>query len=265
MLRGSSEFVSMFSQTGTKRINQDALTVWEDFIGQKEMTFCGVFDGHGPLGHKIAQRIRDKLPLKLSASIKQSQQKFSKHHDANVSNRGSDGEIYVEDHQNMSFASWEGMFTRCFKEMDEELAKNIDTDGFRGGSTAVILIKQGDKLIIGNLGDSRAVLCRRAPDNNLIPVQLTVDLTPDSPTEALRIINCGGRIFAAVEDPGLKRIWMPEQNTPGLAMSRAFGNFCLKAYGVTSVPDVSYRKLTREDEFVVLASDGANMGCANKQ
>ncbi|KAH1068570.1 hypothetical protein GYH30_006228 [Glycine max] len=43
---------------------------------------------------------------------------------------------------------------------------------------------------------------------------------------------------------------------PGLAMARAFGNFCLKDYGVASVPDVSYRNLTNEDKFVVLASDG---------
>ncbi|XP_020236868.1 probable protein phosphatase 2C 74 [Cajanus cajan] len=256
MLRGSSEFVSMFSQKGTKGINQDALTVWEDFTGQKDMTFCGVFDGHGPLGHKIAQRIRDKLPSKVSASIKQSQQNFSQHHDANVSDGGTDSEIYVEDQQNMSFASWEESFMRCFKEMDEEIEKNIDTDGFRGGSTAVTLIKQGDQLIIGNLGDSRAVLCRRAHDNNLIPVQLTVDFTPDVPSEALRIINCRGRIFAAKEDPSVNRVWMSEGSFPGLAMARAFGDFCLKDYGVISVPDVSYRKLTRQDEFVVLASDG---------
>jgi len=29
MLRGSSEFVSMFSQKGSKEVNQDALTVWK--------------------------------------------------------------------------------------------------------------------------------------------------------------------------------------------------------------------------------------------
>ncbi|KAL3027237.1 hypothetical protein AAZX31_03G039600 [Glycine max] len=39
-------------------------------------------------------------------------------------------------------------------------------------------------------------------------------------------------------------------------MARAFGNFCLKDYGVASVPDASYRNLTNEDKFVVLASDG---------
>jgi serine/threonine protein phosphatase PrpC len=39
-------------------------------------------------------------------------------------------------------------------------------------------------------------------------------------------------------------------------MARAFGDFCLKDVGLISVPDVSYRRLTEKDEFVVLATDG---------
>ncbi|KAK7382327.1 hypothetical protein VNO80_01178 [Phaseolus coccineus] len=256
MLRGSSEFVSMFSQKGSKEVNQDALTVWKDFTGKKDTIFCGVFDGHGPLGHKFARSIREKLPSKLSASIKQSQQKVVKHNDTNATDGSNHSNVYIEDDQNMSFSSWEGSFTRCFNEMDEDLIKNIDSKGFSGGSTAVTVIKQGDQLIIGNLGDSRALLCRRANDKHLVPVQLTVDLTPDIPSEALRIINCGGRIFSIKEQPSVKRIWRPQGSRPGLAMARAFGNFCLKDYGLISVPDVSYRKLTEQDEFVVLASDG---------
>ena len=77
--------------------------------------------------------------------------------------------------------------------------------------------------------------------------------------EAKRVINCGGRVFAAKKDPDVKRIWMAEGDCPGLAMSRAFGDFCLKDYGLSSVPDVSHRKLTKQDEFVVLASDGVSI------
>ncbi|CAB4294180.1 unnamed protein product [Prunus armeniaca] len=39
-------------------------------------------------------------------------------------------------------------------------------------------------------------------------------------------------------------------------MARAFGDFCLKDFGLISVPDISYRRLTEKDEFVVLATDG---------
>ena len=47
------------------------------------------------------------------------------------------------------------------------------------------------------------------------------------------------RIFAVEEDPTVNRVWMPKRDCPGLAMARAFRNFCLKDYGVASVPDVS--------------------------
>ncbi|PIM99368.1 Phosphoprotein phosphatase [Handroanthus impetiginosus] len=39
-------------------------------------------------------------------------------------------------------------------------------------------------------------------------------------------------------------------------MARAFGDFCLKEYGVISIPEFFHRVLTDRDKFVVLASDG---------
>jgi serine/threonine protein phosphatase PrpC len=39
-------------------------------------------------------------------------------------------------------------------------------------------------------------------------------------------------------------------------MARAFGDFCLKDYGVISVPDFFHWSLTDKDQFVILASDG---------
>lgn len=57
-------------------------------------------------------------------------------------------------------------------------------------------------------------------------------------------------------EPNVHRVWMPDEDTPGLAMARAFGDFCLKDYGVISTPQVFYRKLSERDEFVVLATDG---------
>lgn len=40
---------------------------------------------------------------------------------------------------------------------------------------------QGRDLIIGNVGDSRAVLGTREKDNSLVAIQLTVDLKPNLP------------------------------------------------------------------------------------
>lgn len=254
-LKGSSRFVSMYSQQGQKGVNQDSMIVWEDYTGEKDVIFCGVFDGHGPQGHKVSQFIRDNLPSKLSSAIEISQQKAIKFYDANDADTTSYDDLYDENNPNMPLASWEGCFMKSFVEMDDYLAQEINTDSYCSGCTAVTLIKQGDQLIVGNLGDSRAVLCTR-DRNQLIPVQLTVDLKPDIPSETSRIVNCEGRVFAAEEEPDVFRIWMPDDDCPGLAMSRAFGDFCLKDYGLISVPDVFYRKISPQDEFVVLASDG---------
>lgn len=43
-------------------------------------------------------------------------------------------------------------------------------------------ILQGQDLVIGNLGDSRAVMGTRDKDNNLIAVQMTVDFKPNLPS-----------------------------------------------------------------------------------
>lgn len=60
------------------------------------------------------------------------------------------------------------------------------------------------------------------------------------------------------EEPSVLRVWLPDQDSPGLAMARAFGDFCLKDFGLISTPDVTHRKLCDKDEFVVLATDGVS-------
>ncbi|XP_019187571.1 PREDICTED: probable protein phosphatase 2C 65 [Ipomoea nil] len=238
-LHGSSRFVSMYSQQGKKGVNQDAMTVWEHFGGEKGAFFCGVFDGHGPSGHRVAQFIRDRLPSKLSVASKDNSQDFEK-----------------DIHHHPLFSKWKSTFPQSFKDIDNALEGEEKIDSFSSGTTAVTLIKQGEHLIIGNLGDSRAIMCTRDDTDQLVPEQLTVDLKPNLPVESERIKSCKGRVMATAEEPNVFRVWMPEQDCPGLAMARAFGDFCLKDYGVISVPEIFYRKISERDEFVVLASDG---------
>ncbi|KAJ8898905.1 hypothetical protein K2173_008397 [Erythroxylum novogranatense] len=256
-LHGSSRYISMYSQQGRKGVNQDAMTVWEEFAGVKDTFFCGVFDGHGPYGHKVARYVRDTLPSKLSMATKLSDAISFKNN--NVDIHENDNNEACDDSNNERvplLSSWEADVVRSFKEMDQELSLDASIDSFCSGSTAVTIVKQGNHLMIANLGDSRAILCTRDSRNQLIPVQLTVDLKPNLASEAERIRNCNGRIFALDEEPQVFRIWMPDEDCPGLAMARAFGDFCLKEYGLISVPEVSYRSITNRDEFVVMATDG---------
>lgn len=63
-------------------------------------------------------------------------------------------------------------------------------------------------------------------------------------------------MFALQDEPEVPRVWLPFDDAPGLAMARAFGDFCLKEYGVISVPDFFHWPLSSRDQFVILASDG---------
>lgn len=77
--------------------------------------------------------------------------------------------------------------------------------------------------------------------------------------EAERIKRCKGRVFAMQDEPEVPRVWLPYDDAPGLAMARAFGDFCLKEYGVISIPEFSHQLLTDKDQFIVLASDGVTI------
>jgi serine/threonine protein phosphatase PrpC len=48
-------------------------------------------------------------------------------------------------------------------------------------------------------------------------------------------------------------------------MARAFGDFCLKDFGLIVVPDVSYHHLTERDEFIVLDYDRVWDVLSNKE
>ncbi|XP_065873318.1 probable protein phosphatase 2C 33 [Euphorbia lathyris] len=282
-LNGSSNIASLFTQQGKKGTNQDAMLVWENFGSRTDTVFCGVFDGHGPYGHMVAKRVRDHLPLKLSANWEMSintedvLKEISLNTAGSMNSEDTSAFVSAEDELRASadleetaknpeiFQTLKESFLKAFKVMDRELRVHCNIDCFCSGTTAVTLIKQGQYLIVGNVGDSRAVMGTRDRDNSLIAVQLTVDLKPNLPAEAERIRKCRGRVFALHDEPEVARVWLPNNDSPGLAMARAFGDFCLKDFGLISVPDISCRRLNEKDEFIVLATDGIWDVLSNKE
>jgi len=78
--------------------------------------------------------------------------------------------------------------------------------------------------------------------------------------EMERILSCNGRIEPYSDekgDPvGPHRVWLKTEDYPGLAMSRSFGDEVAASVGVIAKPEIFEWKLTEEDRFVVLASDG---------
>lgn len=264
---GKSQSSCIFTQQGRKGINQDAMIAWEDFLGD-DVTFCGVFDGHGPHGHVVARKVRDALPLKLLSFLHSYETKEVRSSatccniDPKSDSADADKDVLVED--NIS-SMWRDAFLKSFKAMDKELRSHPTLDCFCSGSTAVTIVKQGSNLFMGSIGDSRAILASRDNNDALVAIQLTVDLKPDLPMEAERIKKCKGRVFALQDEPEVPRVWLPFDDAPGLAMARAFGDFCLKEYGVISVPEFAHRTLTERDQFIVLASDGVWDVLSNEQ
>ncbi|KAK8506789.1 hypothetical protein V6N13_054984 [Hibiscus sabdariffa] len=281
-LNGASTVACLYTQQGKKGTNQDAMLVWENFSSRSDTIFCGVFDGHGPYGHMVAKKVRDSLPVILctqwKASLIGDQSGLNKSENAPESTMSEDAaslsmdddcceSLEIEENEQFPemYLPLKRSMIKASKLMDKDLKLHPAIDCFCSGTTAVTLVKQGHDLVIGNVGDSRAVLAMRDKDNSLIAIQLTVDLKPDLPREAARIQQCKGRVFALQDEPEVARVWLPNNDSPGLAMARAFGDFCLKDFGLISVPDVFYRRLTERDEFVILATDGVWDVLSNKE
>jgi serine/threonine protein phosphatase PrpC len=135
----------------------------------------------------------------------------------------------------------------AFLAMDEEIAKlGPLTD--RAGSTAVAVLITPPRLVCAYIGDSRAIIGRRSATRGLWdPIALSGVHKPDMPGEAERIMAAGGMLTRTRFGPA---------RVNGLAMSRAFGDFDVKAAGVIAEPDVNVHDLLPTDEVVVVGSDG---------
>ncbi|CAN1169767.1 Probable protein phosphatase 2C 39 [Linum perenne] len=134
----------------------------------------------------------------------------------------------------------EKAITRAYKETDSEILDDAGNLG-RGGSTAVTAILINcHKLVVANVGDSRAVI-----SNNGVAKQLSIDHEPEM--ERSEIEDRGGFVT----------------NFPGdvarvdgqLAVARAFGDKSLKQH-LSSDPYVVVDEIDDNTDCVILASDG---------
>ncbi|RYR06047.1 hypothetical protein HN51_042206 [Arachis hypogaea] len=259
VVSGNQEFCSAYSKQGTKGPNQDAASIYQGY-GMEDGIFCGVFDGHGRNGRMVSNMVNRNL-FSLILAQKNAFERINniENGDSNTLNDHVDA-VEGDNHKDpKNFQIWKEALTSAFKVMDKEIKLQENLDCSCSGTTAIVVVKQGEGLIIANLGDSRAVLGTIC-DDELMAIQLTTDLKPGLPSEAERIRRCNGCVYALKEEPHIQRVWIPNyENSPGLAMSRSFGDFLLKEHGVIAIPDVSYYPLTSSDQFLVLASDGASV------
>ncbi|CAE7393369.1 jmjd6-b [Symbiodinium pilosum] len=169
----------------------------------------------------------------------------------------------------------------CVLTDDEFLIKAREREALDGTTMILCLVwpdegrrgeqsKAKSRLLVANLGDSRAVLGRQQA-GRLGAVRLSDDHKPGRPDEQRRIEGNGG----VVDMQGVWRVFTPGPATFGgrsllwgLAVSRAFGDLLMKEpqrYGctgcsgalVSALPEITLHDLNaNEDRFLVLACDG---------
>uniref|UniRef100_A0A8D8RUH1 Protein phosphatase 1L n=1 Tax=Cacopsylla melanoneura TaxID=428564 RepID=A0A8D8RUH1_9HEMI len=128
--------------------------------------------------------------------------------------------------------------------VDQQIVETAKKTYDVAGSTALIAVLEGTRLIVANVGDSRGVMCDSK--GNAIP--LSFDHKPQQMRERKRIKEAGGFI-------AFNGVW----RVAGiLATSRALGDYPLKDKRlVIADPDIlTFDLADHKPQFLILASDG---------
>ncbi|KAG6413858.1 hypothetical protein SASPL_126573 [Salvia splendens] len=193
----------------------------------------GVYDGHG--GCQVANYCREHMPLALADEIGAAKENLK-----------------VENGEHNLKEKWLKIFQKCFHRLDNEVGGFPRTDGDIAsdlhepfapesvGSTAAVAIVCSTHIIVANCGDSRAVLNR-----GKVPMPLSIDHKPNREDECSRIEAAGGKVIN----------WDGYRVSGVLAVSRSIGDRYLRPY-VIADPEVMFVPRTKEDECLIIASDG---------
>lgn len=178
------------------------MRVVERFRGREGSLYAAVFDGHG--GDGVSRAAADRLHVLLAAE--------------------------------MASLPAEAALGRAFRTLDAETAAEPS------GSTAVVLVLQGGRATVANVGDSHAMLVS-AGGARIV----TADHRLTNEEEYRHVVAAGAKI------------WGPYLCLPdgaGVMVTRALGDRAFRSVGLRCEPSVTSLDLGKEDEAFVLASDG---------
>lgn len=181
----------------------------------EHMALFAVFDGHA--GARCSKFMMENFP-KIFFDLKATRQ----------------GEIPV------------GLY-KAFHKAESHYCQVAKAGGWNDGSTAVVSVVHGHNLLLGHVGDSRAVLCR-----GKTAIELTHDHKPDRADETARITGLGGTVEKQDGASSIARV------NGHLAVSRAFGDVRMKETQrfISAEPEISVVPLVEDDKFIIIASDG---------
>ncbi|KAI9114018.1 hypothetical protein K1719_015269 [Acacia pycnantha] len=197
----------VFSVKGKKLCMEDAHKIVSSLESDTKKGFFGVYDGHG--GRKAAEFVVENLH-------------------ANI--------LEMVDNREESRTKEEAVKAGYLKTDEEFLKKDVGS-----GACCVTALIQGEEIVVSNVGDCRAVLCRGG-----VAEALTRDHRAELEDERKRIEEKGGYVEI---HRGAWRIHGV------LSVSRSIGDAHLKEW-VVAEPDTKILQFTADMEFLVLGSDG---------
>ena len=224
-------------EDGFTKVNQDSFLVLQNEYNLKDFNVFCVMDGHGVNGHLVSRFV-----TKYFTTF------FKKNKKMNSSNSNEDQIFYRLKKNDFD------ILKRAYRHAERDIEKNSDIDANFSGTTCVMVFQVGNRLLCGNVGDSRAILVK---GDKVIP--LSIDQKPDDPEESKRIKENGGEISQYEEDgekSGPFRVWQKGEVYPGIAMSRSIGDFIASKLGVIPEPKFIDEKIDKDTKFIVVASDG---------
>jgi len=222
-------------------------TLQDRFVSDEAMEELGVYfavlDGHG--GTQVADHAAKQLHKNIMNHFRQKQ----------VQPASRDEKIKLA-------------IKEAFTQTDKEILNMAERKKFElVGSTVVTALLHGNpklgtalRLVIANLGDSRAVLCRGGQ-----AVAVSEDHKPTRIDEKKRIERAGGlvlqvrgawRVAASTNPNSMSKSARREYQ--GLAMTRSLGDLYFKQPTTLSIaePEIQVVPLSDKDLFLVLATDG---------
>ena len=226
------------SEDGFTKVNQDSFLVLETEYNLKDFNIFCVLDGHGTNGHLVSRYVMKYINL------------FFKNNKKMNSSSNNEDAVYYR----LKKSDYH-ILKKLFRHAERDLDKKSTIDANFSGTTCVMVMQVGEKLLCSNIGDSRAILVKGK--NVIIP--LSIDQKPDDPEESKRIIQNGGEISQYEEDgekSGPYRVWKKGEVYPGIAMSRSIGDFIATSLGVIPEPKFIEEKIDDDAKFIVIASDG---------
>ena len=227
-----------FSGPGIKKINQDNFFIYNNFMNNPNYIFTGVCDGHGTFGHNVSGYLVYNLPLTINdILIKEKMEKLTEQNKPKLIS----------------------IIKNTFLDIDKKISLDTRIDSLYSGSTCVSIVYTPSKLICANLGDSRCLI-GKYDGKKWFSKNISYDHKPTNILEQERILKNGGRIESFKDEEGNylgpKRVWLKDEDVPGLAMSRSFGDGVAHSVGVISEPEITEYSFLHEDKFIILASDG---------